>query len=526
MSLLSEVTAIQQELPSVITRDRQVVSRESIRTCLVLTILLGLTYASTIFLPYALNDENWIIRASNWWARLDVRQGRPLFSIVIFLTSKLRDGVGAMVIPLLRAGAIVGIAIAMTMIARWMERWHCSRASSVLVVLTVASLPPYQVYVADATWIVLPFLAAITATITLSSAYDRMGEPDSKLRSYGAAAGLMFFSLAFYQPAVLISVGLQIVPVLTVDVRDSTSVRARVKFVAFVIAFVAIVTLVYYLTWLYLWRLLESTTGAAYYSPFAVNRHPFKRLVYFFSDRLLQVLNLWYVDALRPTPYAAVMASAILVGGAADFLRTRGNSAGRGSARNWLLKYGCVVAILIASDAIPLMAAAPIPSYVTAPALAFVVTFWALQSVFRLSPDGLGIIREPTIYLLGVGVFGLFMAEYTTLTYFSVPVSLEYGLIKGEVVEFLKTHQAVHHVHVVGRKTPLLNHGLHEFGWSNATFDVYARDMVKNVLDDVGVPADIDVTASGTLATALAPAQVPQPEEALVIDLSRIHVVR
>jgi len=488
-------------------------------------LLLGLAYASTIFLPYALNDENWIIRASHWWARFDVRQGRPLFSIAIFLTSQLRNVVGAAVIPVLRIGAIVGLAAAMAMVATWIEWWRFDRARAWLIVLVVASLPPFQIYVTDATWIVIPFTASVAAVLLVCAAYHR-SDRSLRLPSYVCAAAMWLCALAFYQPAILIAIGLLIVPVLTADVRDAASIRSVTTFAIFVTAFVASITLMYYVAWLILWRMLESANAPAYYSPLAVNAHALSRLKYFFSDRLLQMLNLWHVDALRPTMSAWLVGLTALLGSAVDLVRAVRAGDPPAGVRRWAVKYALATGILIASDAIPLLASAPVPSYVTAPALAFVVVFWAVHGVHEVARCSPVALRAFTASLVALAVFGLFMAEYTTLTYFAVPLSLEYGLVRGEVIEYVRTHPTVHRIHVVGRKVPLLNHGLHEFGWSNATFDVYTRDMVKNVLDEIGAAADVDVTVSETLATALPSVEPPSADTALVIDLSRIHIAR
>ncbi|HWW83985.1 MAG TPA: hypothetical protein VNZ26_10310 [Vicinamibacterales bacterium] len=491
---------------------------------LVLTLLLGLAYSSTIFLEYALNDENWIIRASDWWLRFDVRQGRPLFSLAIYLTSRLHDLFGFHVIALLRAGGIVGLAFAMAFLSVWLQRWGASKIHALITCLAVATLPPFQIYIANATWVVIPFTVTIVATLLLSHGYHDAGTARRRGLCYLGSGMLILGSLAFYQPAILIGLAMFIVPTLAMPVRETGETRKVARFVAFGAAFFAVVTLLYYVAWFLLWRWLERQSAGGYYSPTFVNIDPVGRLHYFFRDRLIQATNLWYVDSLKASVWSYLTISLIGIGAIADLIEaSKGSDVGEHLA-NLLTKYICAFAFVVLSDAIPLLAGAPIPSYVTAPALFFAVAIWASHGVYA-SVGG----REPAMRLVGAGLaafaaVGLFMAQYTIVTYFAVPQFLEYALIQGEARAYLKSHQSIQHVHVVGRKDSLLNHGLHEFGWSNSTFDVYVRDMVKNVLDEVGVPSEVEVTASDTLVSALPKTSVPPPGSALIIDLSRIHL--
>src|SRR5207247_3203345 len=90
-------------------------------------------------------------------------------------------------------------------------------------------------------------------------------------------------------------------------------------------------------------------------------------------------------------------------------------------------------------------------------------------------------------------------------------------IVKREAQEYLKTHATLTRVHVLGRKDVILNSGFMEFGWANSLVDVYIRDMVKNVLDDVGVPSDIEVTSAGAAATQLTTPGPAVPADALLI---------
>jgi hypothetical protein len=491
---------------------------------LVFLCLLGLTYSSTLFLPYALNDEQWIVRASDWWARFDVRQGRPLFTLAIYLTSQLHARIGFAVIAALRAGAIIGLAAAMILLSTWLQRWRFGRIPSAMMCLTIASLPPFQIYVVNATWLVMPLVASVAAMLLVAAGYRRSVTSRRSLLLYGAAAALMFASLAFYQPSVLIAPAMLIVPLMSVGVRDEEAEAHVIRFVIFAGVLIAGTVLTYYLCWLFLWRALEGASAGGYYSPTSFNMISLARLRYFFSDRLLQALNLWHVDSLQLTSFSYVTAALIAAGVVLDLIRTVAGRQTPAHLGRWCRKYAAVLAVLVASDGIPLLASSPIPSYVTAPALFFVVVFWAFASAREiLTVRAMSNGPLFSCCLAIVMAAGLFLAQYTVSTYFSVPLFVEYRFVRGEIREYLNVHQSVRRIHVIGRHDSLLNHGLHEFAWSNATFDVYIRDMVKNALDDVGVPSEIDVTASGTLASSMPKADVPT-SDALVIDLSRIHL--
>jgi len=490
----------------------------------VFALLLGLTYSSTFFLPYALNDEQWIVRASGWWARFDVRQGRPLFSLAIFATSRLHTWMGFAVISAMRAGAVFGLAAAMVLLCVWMQQWNVRRIDAAIRCVTIASLPPFQIYVTDATWLVIPFNCSIAAMLLTFAGYRRSVMWPKRLAFYAGAAVLLLVALAFYQPAVLIAPAMLVVPLLSITVRDSQAETRALRFVMFAGALVATVVLIYYLSWLLLWSAQEGVSGGGYYSPTSVTVISVERLRYFFTDRLLQTLNLWYVDELKPTVYSYVTATVIALGMSTDLARTFDGSRTASHLGRWCRKYAAVIVVLVASDGIPLLASAPIPSYVTAPALFFVVATWAFSSLHQcLTSIGRHGAWAFSLGLSAVAVLGLFLAQYTVLTYFAVPLFLEYRLVRGEIGDYLKSHKEVHRVHVIGRHDSLLNQGRHEFGWSNATFDVYIRDMVKNALDDVGVPSEIEVTASNTAAAAMPRADVP-PGDALIIDLSRIRI--
>jgi hypothetical protein len=128
--------------------------------------------------------------------------------------------------------------------------------------------------------------------------------------------------------------------------------------------------------------------------------------------------------------------------------------------------------------------------------------------------------------LLGAAAMaGCFIAQYTVLTYFAVPLFVENQIVKREVVQYFQTHPKLTRVHVLGRKDVIMNSGYSEYAWTNSTVDVYIRDMVKNVLDDVGAPSDTQVSANGVGAAqegVILPSQVPA--NALIIDLSRIQL--
>ena len=90
------------------------------------------------------------------------------------------------------------------------------------------------------------------------------------------------------------------------------------------------------------------------------------------------------------------------------------------------------------------------------------------------------------------------------------------------MVQYLETHPKLTYVHVLGRKHGIMNSGYMEYGWTNSSVGVYIRDLVKNVLDDVGVPSDIYISSLGEATQAVIPAYIPA--DALVIDLSRIDL--
>jgi hypothetical protein len=281
----------------------------------------------------------------------------------------------------------------------------------------------------------------------------------------------------------------------------------------------------YYVVWLVLWWKIEGH-AMFYYGPLAYNSDPLFRLKYFFSTRLIQVFNLWYVRSVNPSGF--FFASLAMIAGAAiaDFVRALGGGRPVDGLVGWGIKYLGTLAVLVASDSIPLIATILIRSYVTMPGLYLVATVLLASSIHRW----LGVIRTTgdqllSAFLGSAAVAGCFIAQYTVLTYFAVPLFVENQIVKRDVVEYFKTHPKLTRVHVLGRKDVLMNSGYQEYGWTNSTVDVYIRDMVKNVLDDVGATSDTEVTATGVGAAQLGSFLMSQvPADALIIDLSRIQL--
>jgi hypothetical protein len=490
-----------------------------------MTLFLAMMYSSTIFLRYALSDEQWIIRATNYWLRFDLRQGRPLFSWTIYATSLLHNSVGFDVVRVLRIGAIVGLAAAMSLLVVWMERFGIKRVHAVLIAAVFATLPSTQIYVVDATWLVMPTIATIVAMLLIHRALDATAKGWRRWSLLAVASVLNVASLAFYQPAVLIGFGMLSVPLLWVDVRDSVELKRRTRFVVVTSALLVATILVYYVVWLVLWWKIESH-AMFYFGPRAYNSDALGRLKYFLTTRLTQVFNLWHVQSVAPSGFFYGSLALITGAAIADLVRAVGDGRLIDGLVRWGIKYVGTLALLMAGDSILLVFVIPIRSFVTMPALYLIATVLLAASIHRW----LGVIRTHDDQLLSgllgsAAVAGSFIAQYTVLTYFAVPLFVENQIVKRDVVEYFKTHPKLTYVHVLGRRDVIMNSGYEEYGWTNSIVDVYIKDMVKNVLDDVGVPSDTEVTASGVGAAqsgVVLPNQVPA--DALIIDLSRIQL--
>ncbi|WP_042712246.1 hypothetical protein, partial [Crocosphaera watsonii] len=187
-------------------------------------LLLFLIYSSTVFLPYPLLDDNWIIQSysETRWREFThdtvaITQGRPIFAIFILLTGFVASKIGIEAMSLFRLIAIFNLAIATFFIFRWAIIWNYKPIEAFLLALIIATVPGYQIYIAGGPWLTFPLLASILATYLLFYVFYKKHKISHKLALIITAIFLLISCFSFYQPVAMTAIALMVFPIFSIQ---------------------------------------------------------------------------------------------------------------------------------------------------------------------------------------------------------------------------------------------------------------------------------------------------------------------
>ncbi|MCQ8782841.1 hypothetical protein [Mangrovibrevibacter kandeliae] len=409
-------------------------------------IVLFLAYSATLFFPYLLTDETWIVRPGTYsWT---FRMGRPAFSAFIWISGQMQQTIGLDVIYVMRGSAILALAATAVILKRWFLDWGHDRVTAMWLPIVLLSLPGYQIVVADGTQLAVAILLTTCATVVLPRRREDI-EPARPL----IAALLYVAALLIYQQQVLLAFAMLAVPLLASSVD-----RRTIGYVIAVGCFVTAVSVAYFLVW----RIIAIPDER--YGPQAVQFPAPSIVLDFVSGRFIQAANLWKVVG-PPQVGLPVVVVAILMAikVAFEFFR---------QSWRFLLPSIVLVGLLVASDGFAILAR-NYPSYVTLTPLNFLIGYWAFAGLAVLA----GRWRGPLAAILAVG--GALLAFITVKDEIAIPNNRTVAAIRAAFVEHPQVTNFNFVLPVQGGP------GYSEFGWRNTANYLYL--MAINVADHLSI---------------------------------------
>jgi hypothetical protein len=497
--------------------------------CLVISLLL--IYASTVESYYPLLDDNWILQAyrSAEWRQFTrdtvaISQGRPLFAAMIVGTGFAAANLGVATMGVVRLIAIFALAAAAFLIYRWFVSWRMPATQAALFAFTVVTLPAFQLYVAAGPWLSIALVMSVLAAHCINkscNAHSRL----SRVRWNTAAVCLVAGSLTVYQATAMILFALLMWPALVVDVDSARLPFVRHRVVLTGLILTLSVTFCYFLLWRTATTLYLVSAATERYSPQAIHVSTFLKNIPVFRQRVYGIAKLWSVLPDGPSPYWLLTLALVGLAVFADVVK--------GLRRQSLLMVSmsiftkCLLcAVLIAlTDLTVLLSPKTVASYyMTSSALTLgiaSVMLWSVMSVSSLF--GLRASEMATLAILSIGaLFGAFTAQHMVAQYFSVPLSLEYRLVRNDIGRYVRGHGRICGIKFIQNRAPLLGLGFGEFSWSNINSGFYATRLVENILDELKLPrVDVEIVIPWT-GDSERYETIPRPPgcSPLVVDVS------
>lgn len=484
------------------------------RTAVLLAIVLFVTYAPILIVPYAFMDDYSLLFAAvrpQSWERtqervLKIADGRPLFAFLIdgayHSLSSIAD------LRYLRAGGVFGISLLAWSLCRQGVRAGWGYHPSLFLSIVICTLPPFQVYASWAISAFTPFAALIAgnAFVLAESGIDKQKVWSRWIHAIGAVS-LFLVALLIYQPAAMFFCVFAALVLLKSQVSPHFLLRrlcwhGGVMSVGLLAGFGV------------------SKLGTALYerellgpSRIHLTADPWRKAVWFLYEPLACALN---QINLFPRWWSSLgMLIFITFGMLLYFHETRGE-------RLW--KLILCFSLLPVSYLPNLVAAENWAAYRTQSALAALV---AVYTFFALWGYGRTVSRSTPICSV-VGMFGIvalvsvLCAVHNVSMYFALPQLLESSWLRKQLAQRDLSH--VSSIYIIGsRREDLLapSWRYDEFGFPSSAAAWVPKPAVYLLLREMN-PERVDLPIEAVSPTG----PFTPPSDALVIDMRKMAEAR
>jgi hypothetical protein len=465
--------------------------------------LLLLVYSSTIVLPYLLLDETWLLRNSNVASDIaypSIRflvglvQGRPIFLLLLVMTRGLVYLTSQTVtIQLLRLLAIFGLAFFSVQLYTLASRIKLSPTVSLPIAIGAVTLPAFQVFVGNATWLVIPL---VLVTWCFIICFDFVMNEQNKTKLWRTLLKTLFLSglvLATYQSLLLIHFALLLFVFLF---GHSNISRKNGKRLAVFVCGITLLSLaIYYCAWKFSYHLLLGNFSESRYAPQNVS---FESLIgkvdFLFTFRLRQALNLWCVNVFSNAYYLSLIAISLGFITKALLLPWKNVDSTLSSMGHLFDAILVCLLIMMVSDAIAMSAPQQLKSYTTLAALSlccyFIIT-WSVLNIFTFLSSVMGYVKlSPNRALLFICLCSLLLAQLTVLRMFSIPNWVTTNVIEDSIRGTIEQGQTINKIIVYQAERPLdrlyaksNNFYASEFNWLNLGDRYYVYWSLKSIFD-------------------------------------------
>jgi|GEM_PF-534392 len=385
---------------------------------------LVLTYWPAVSSLYAYHDS------LLYFLDTDVRIGPP-GTIFAFITGRYLAAVFQVVIgrsvdsfqdlQIVRFLSIVQLSLCGLLVANWLRRHFLRPAESFLAVFILLTLPPFQIAVCQAGMSFYPasVLLAIGSFLICFKACQSPG--GGRYFSVPNFSSILLFmtSLAVYPSGAMFFWAMMAAVVLFSSGESFQVFQAKVRRMLFV-GFAGMI----------LYRLLLETTKSLYlsfditqYSPYSVSTSIIHKVIWFFSDPVVKVLNFWNIPS---SPTVALSAIGFVVG--AIFLAFA-QRVDKTSRQMTIADLGARVLLLLGLlflTALPnLIYAENVAFYRCFMALAAFALFVFLWALHRYAKIFSAIERVAVVFVLCLLVFVGALSAHQTINRYRVQISVQ-----------------------------------------------------------------------------------------------------
>jgi len=397
--------------------------------------------------------------------------GRPLTGLIYCSYWLVRTMYG---MNLLRAISIVNLAVLGLLVYRCLIIDLVSPSVALAAAIALLTTPPFATAVGYLS--TAPFALAVTVAALAFLLASK--------RKWAFAFLLLIVSLALYQPGALFYVTLAAISTFLCD--PLTFWREHVRKLAVHGAILAAACAVYYWAWRTWLQLAGAPLGGKYDARRFVG-DIFGRLKWFVRTPLMEAANLWFV---RPRiAYALLTGSVVLVALCLEFFPFN-----RSRAAGVLGKTAALAAMIPMTYGISLASYMPSPEYRTYTALegAVVLLFViALSRILSAAP------RCASVIVAAVALCGIYAANVTIRRYFTVPDSMEFRFVKGQIDQYRQTAGSdFTTVDVVVRTNPVAAIERNELGEPSLRHGPNLRPIVTAALRELEIARDVPVIQS------------------------------
>ena len=239
--------------------------------------IIFFVYSSTISLPYMLLDENWLLRGIDsdpahtyplLRKMISIIQGRPFFALLLSITRGFAHLTSQTIaIQMLRFMSILGLAAFALQIYTLSMKIKIPFFIAIAIALSSVTLPPFQVLIGNATWLVIPLLLiAWSFLICFDSAPKNY--KNAKLNIL-VCIFLCGISLATYQSLIMINLSLLLFVFLFGYNSLSKKFYLRLALRVMLISFVALI--IYCFLWDITYKLILGHFTENRYSPHSIS---------------------------------------------------------------------------------------------------------------------------------------------------------------------------------------------------------------------------------------------------------------
>lgn len=473
------------------------------RVFFILLFVSTIVFASTYLLPYAHNDETYLIRTWQHYKYFDVEQGRPLLWYVFNVCAQLYNKIGLAAFRVIRFAAVCLLPVFGLLLYVWINRWERNRYTVLCFVIAAMTLPSCQIIIGGGgSWLIFPLILASAAPNLF---FVSTKKPRNQFTFCLLAMILILLSLAFYQAFVLLIFAMLMVPIIYADYADKLLNKDEFKCISRVIICTIITIGIYFIIWFTLAKLFVQHSNNSGYLPWSVFGTVFSNIKLFYQQQLPHASLLWAING-NPRYGLNLLFFAIIAGFILETLRYRHQKKSNKFIKIPFQRLVALLTLLIGTDVFFFFANNGVfYRYTTSVGLALAIMFfyWKLfLEIMRLALQGrhdkqIAKIGKTILTTIVLSV-SISAAIYTTF-YLSFPIAKEFNYTVGILQEAKKQYKDIGKIEAILRSPCRIKPAPLEFSWQyNSCINTYAWYLIRLALLQAGMDERRNIVITST----------------------------